>query len=190
MPAEPAREDVFTIHSLPPALQRNPEPIDHGDEVFVRYLRPIQIDHAIIEIDIGPFQCACLVDPEASVDHHDEDIASRLSRLPVCRTLNARRIEFSQNLLLLGIGQVAERLVLDVPLTPFVIRRVIAEPLGIAADFVELADLQTNRYILDAAPSFEFDPAEQITVGDSVQGDVVKVRLEAIGCCHQRVVGT
>jgi hypothetical protein len=68
------------------------------------------------------------------------------------------RIKFFENLLLFIIGQILDRLILDIPLASFIVRRVIAEAIGIAADLVELAGLQPDGDIFDAPFAFMLDP--------------------------------
>jgi hypothetical protein len=62
-----------------------------------------------------------------------------------------RKIKFFENSLLFFIGQKTDRLVLDIPLTPFIVRRVIPEPIGIPADLIELPGPEADGDVVDVA---------------------------------------
>ena len=68
------------------------------------------------------------------------------------------RIKFFESLLLFIIGQITDRLILDVPLAPFVVRRVITEATCIPADLIKLPGSQADGDILDTPLAFIFNP--------------------------------
>ena len=138
MTAEPAREYVVPINRLPPIQECSPQPIGHRNEIVIGRLGSVQINDAIIEIDIRPFHDTGLIDSEATIDHQDVDISCSLPAVLALWVFNRRRIKFFENSPLFVISQITDGLILDIPFTPFVVRRVIAEAISIPAHLIEL----------------------------------------------------
>ena len=88
---------------------------------------------------------------------------ARLAGLFVVGILRPCGIQFPKYPGFLGIGQVTDRFVLDVPVTPLVFRRVVAKPLRMPADLVELPGPQPNRDVLDAMNALALDLAEELS---------------------------
>jgi hypothetical protein len=65
---ESAREYILTVNHFSTTQQCRSQPICHRNEIIVRYLGSVQINHTIIKIDIRPFQDACLIDPETTIN--------------------------------------------------------------------------------------------------------------------------
>ncbi len=126
VPTKLSRKDILAINHLSTIQQRNSQPVCHRNKIVIRYLGPVQIDHTIVEIDIRPLQDTGFIDPKSTINHNDENISGSLSSFHMLRVCNYRGIKFFENLLLFLIGQITDRFVLDIPLTPFVFRNVVA----------------------------------------------------------------
>ena len=75
----PAWEYILTINGLLTIQKGSAETVCHGYEIIIGYFRSIQINYAIIEIDVRPLHSACLINPEATINHQNKDISCCLT---------------------------------------------------------------------------------------------------------------